>query len=71
MGILGRGPASLFPPDGVWDLRLDPVVGGFRLCSGDVLDLWSEEIGKWLPASEMEFAALAVAEAERIVPGPR
>jgi hypothetical protein len=53
-------------PDGGWDLRcMDPLVGEFRLRSGDVLHIWSEEAGEWLPASEMALVELAVAEAER------
>jgi hypothetical protein len=60
-------PATLFArsrPDGGWDLRcLDPVVGEFCLHTGDVLHLWSEELGEWLPASEMELVELAVREA--------
>lgn len=46
-----------------WLLRcVDPLVGEFHLLSTDVLELWWEEAGKWLPASEVE---LVVAEAER------
>ena len=53
-------------PDGGWDLRcLDPLVGEFRLRSGDVLHLWSDEAGEWPPASEGDLAELAVREAER------
>jgi hypothetical protein len=53
-------------PDGGWDLRcLDPLVGEFRLRSEDALRLWSDEAGKWLPASEGDLAELAVREAER------
>ena len=53
-------------PDRGWDLRcVDPSVGESRLHSGDVLHVWSEEAGEWLPASEMELVELAVAEAER------
>jgi hypothetical protein len=57
--------AKLRPDEG-WDLRcLDPLVGEFRLRSGDVLHLWSDEAGEWLPASEGDLAVLAVREAER------
>ncbi len=52
--------------DDGWDLRcLDPLVGEFRLCSGDVLHIWSDEAREWLPASEGDLAALAVLDAER------
>lgn len=52
-------------PDGGWDLRcMDPLVGEFRLRSGDVLHLWLEGAGEWLPASEMELTELAVREEE-------
>jgi hypothetical protein len=43
---------------------MDPLVGEFRFRSGDVLHLWSEGAGEWLPASEMALVELAVAEAE-------
>jgi hypothetical protein len=53
-------------PDGEWDLRcLDPLVGEFRLRSGDVLRVWSEEFREWLPASATDLAELAVWEAEK------
>jgi len=59
-------PASLMArsrPDGGWDLRcLDPLVGEFRLRSGDTLHLWSEEFGYWLRATEGDLAELAVRE---------
>jgi hypothetical protein len=62
-------PASLIArtrPDEAWDLRcIDPLVGEFRLRSGDTLHLWSEELGEWLPASELDLAEFAVREAER------
>ena len=62
-------PASLFArlrPDGGWDLRcIDPLLGEFRLRSGEPLHIWSEEAGEWLPASEGDLAWLAVREAER------
>jgi hypothetical protein len=65
---INGAPASLFArlrPEGGWDLRcLDPLVGEFRLHSGDILHLWSEEVGEWLPASEMDLAELAVREEE-------
>jgi hypothetical protein len=53
-------------PDGGWDLRcMDPLVGEFRLRSGDILHFWSEGAREWLPASEMDLTELAVREAER------
>jgi hypothetical protein len=65
---INSAPTSLFAglrPDGGWDLKcIDPVVGEFRLRSDDVLHLWPEEAGDWLPASEAELAELAVQEAE-------
>ena len=52
--------------DGAWDLRcLDPLVGEFRLHSGDVLYLWSEEFEEWLPASEDDLVEPAVWEEEK------
>jgi hypothetical protein len=60
-------PASLFArlrPDEGWDLRcLDQLVGEFILHSGDVLHVWSEGDGEWLPASEMDLDELAIREA--------
>ena len=62
-------PTSLFArprPDGGWDLRcIDPVVGEFRIYSGDVLHMWSDETEEWLPASEGDLAERAVREAEQ------
>ncbi len=53
-------------PDGGWDLRcIDPLVGEFRLRSGDVLHLWSDKAQQWLPAPEMDLAELAITDAER------
>ena len=54
-------------PDGEsWDLRcVDPLVGEFRLRSGDALHFWSEQAGEWLPASEMDLTEMAVAEWEK------
>jgi hypothetical protein len=60
-------PQARPQPDGGWDLRcLVPLVGEFRLRSGNVLHSWSEELGEWLPASEMDLAEVAVAEAEEM-----
>jgi hypothetical protein len=54
-------------PDGdSWDLRcVDPLVGEFRLRSGDILYFWSEQFTEWLPASEMDLIEMAVAELEK------
>jgi len=53
-------------PDGGWDVVCsDSLVGEFRLRSGDVLHIWSEEAAEWLPASEMDLAELAVEESEK------
>ena len=66
---INGAPASLFArsrPDEGWDVRcMDPLVGEFRLRSTDALQIWSEEAGEWLHASEMDLAELAVAEAQR------
>ena len=54
-------------PDGdSWDLRcIDPLVGEFRLRTGDALHFWSEQGGEWLPSSEMDLIEMAVAELEK------
>jgi hypothetical protein len=44
---------------------IDPLVGEFRLRSGDALHFWSEQAGEWLPASEMDLIEMAVAELEK------
>jgi len=68
---INNAAARLFArrrPDEDWDLRcLDPLVGGFRLRPGDVLHLWSEKVGEWLPTSATDLAELAVREAEKRV----
>jgi hypothetical protein len=53
-------------PDGdSWDVRcIDPLVGEFRLRSGDALHFWSEQFGEWLPGREMDLIEMAVAELE-------
>ena len=58
--------AKLRPDGDSWDLRcVNPLVGEFRLRSGDALHFWSEQAGEWLPASEMDLTELAVAELEK------
>ena len=58
--------AKLRPEGESWDLRcIDPLVGEFRLRSGDALHFWSEQAGEWLPASEMDLIEMAVAELEK------
>jgi hypothetical protein len=57
--------AKLRPDGESWDsCCTDPLVGEFRLCSGDALHFWSEQAGEWLPASEMDLIEMAVAELE-------
>ena len=71
MQIKVNGAVTIFiakvRPDGdSWDLRcIDPLVGEFRLRSGDALHFWSEQAGEWLPASEMDLTEMAVAEWEK------
>ena len=51
--------------EGEWFLRcVDSMAGGFCFVSNDVLELWWEEAGEWLPTSESDLVELAVAEAE-------
>jgi hypothetical protein len=58
--------AKLRPDGDSWDLRcIDPLVGEFRLHSGDTLHFWSEQFTEWLPGREMDLIELAVAELEK------
>ena len=42
--------AKLRPDGDSWDLRcIDPLVGEFRLRSGDALPFWSEQAGNGSP----------------------